>query len=178
MLRARFIVTGALVALAATACGSGSSGGNGSSSVGAQSGGGSSANGSSSKIAGLTVNNHGQKDVTGQSAVTIQAGNYYFEPSVLKGSAGQKVTLTIENSSSTQHNFSIASQNINKDLDGHAKVTTSITFPPSGVLSFFCAYHKSQGMAGGLLTSGAVSGAGVGSAPAPTSSSSSTYGWS
>ena len=176
MLRARFIVTGTLIALAATACGSGSSGGSGSSSVGAQSGGGSSDNGSSAKIAGLTVNNHGQKDVTGQSAVTIEANNYYFEPSVLKGSAGQKVTLTIENSSSTQHNFSIESQNINKDLDGHAKVTTSITFPASGVLSFFCEYHKSQGMAGGLLTSGDAAAAG-GGAPAPSASSSSVYSW-
>jgi plastocyanin len=171
MLRARFIVTGALLALAAAACGSGSSGGSGS--VSAQSGNDSSQSSSMSKIAGLDANNHGQKDVTGQSSVSIEADSYYFEPSVLKGAAGQKVTVTIENSSGTEHNFSIASQNINKDLDSHAKVTTSMTFPDSGVLSFFCEYHKSQGMAGGLLVSGDASGAG---APAPSSSSTS-IGW-
>ena len=163
MLRARVMVTGALIALAATACGSGSSG--------APSG---SSPASSSTIAGLKANNHGQKDVTGQSAVTITADNYYFEPSILKGSAGQKVTLTIENTSSTQHNFTVSSQNINKDLNSNAKVTTTVTFPASGVLSFFCSYHKSQGMVGGLLTSGAA--AAGGGAPVPAASSSSVYG--
>jgi plastocyanin len=147
MLRARVMVAGAIIALAGTACGSGSSGGT----SGAQSGNGPA---SSSTIAGLKANNHGQKDVTGQSAVTIETDNYYFAPSILKGSAGQKVTLTIENTSTTQHNFTITSQNLNKDLDSKAKVTATVTFPASGVLSFFCEYHKSQGMAGGLLTSG------------------------
>lgn len=170
MLRARFMVAGAFIALAATACGSGSSGG---ATVGAGSSG---SPASSSTIAGLKANNHGQKDVTGQSAVTIHADNYYFEPSILKGSAGQKVTLTIENTSSTQHNFTISSQNINQALNSKAKVTTTVTFPASGVLSFFCSYHKSQGMAGGLLTSGDAA-AGGGAAPAPSGSSFSGYGY-
>lgn len=168
MLRARIMVTGALVVLTAAACGSGSSGGNGS--VKTQSGG--------TKIAGLTANNHGQKDVTGQSAVTIEADNYYFSPSVLKGSAGQKVTLTIDNSSGTQHNFSVDARNINKDVSSHSKVTATVTFPSSGVLSFYCSYHKSQGMVGGLLTSGQVSGAGGGVPAVTPSSSGSGYAWS
>ena len=147
MLRARIIVTGALVILTSAACGSGSS--SGGPTAKSQSEG-----GSSGTIAGLKANNHGQQDVTGKSAVTIEADNYYFQPSVLKGTAGQKITLTIDNGSSTEHNFSVGAQNINKDVSSHAKVTATVTFPSSGVLSFYCSYHKSQGMVGGLLTAG------------------------
>lgn len=147
MLRARIIVTGVLIVVTSAACGSGSSGGGPTAKT--QNGG-----GSSGTIAGLKANNHGQQDVTGKSAVTIEADNYYFAPSVLTGTAGQQITLTIDNSSSTQHNFSIAAQSINKDVSSHAKVTATVTFPSSGILSFVCSYHKSQGMVGGLLTSG------------------------
>ena len=36
-------------------------------------------------ISGGTVNNHGTKNVTGMTALTIEADNYYFEPTVLAG---------------------------------------------------------------------------------------------
>jgi plastocyanin len=173
------MVTGILFALAVAACGSGSSGSN---SVTAQNqpsassaGSASTSAGSSATIAGVMANNHGQKDVAGQSAVSVQANSYYFSPSVLKGSAGQKVTLTIANGGSTQHNFTVDAQHINKDIDSNASVTVSVTFPASGILSFFCEYHHSQGMAGGLLVSGDPSGA---AAPATQQSSSTTSGWS
>lgn len=173
--------TGAAVAmltLSLAACGSGSSGG-GKVSAGSGTSPSASASASASSmqdtIAGLTANDHGTKNVAGMSTFTIQADNYYFNPSVLKGTAGQKLTLVIENVSDTQHNFSVDAQHLNKDLSGMAKVTTNVTFPKSGVLSFYCSYHKANGMAGGLLTSGDKAAAG-----ASTTSSSSgggTVGW-
>jgi len=69
--------------------------------------------------------------------VSIEADNYYFEPSVLQPTPGQKLTLTIVNKSSTE-------------------------------------YHKSYGMAGGLLSSGDKAG---GPASTPSSSSGTTTGW-
>jgi plastocyanin len=160
----------AALALGVTACAGGSSGG----SAGLSPGSGSSptADATPSTVAGLAANLHGQADVTGKSTVTVQAENYYFEPSVLKGTAGQKLTLHVVNATSTAHNITVAPQHVNSDLDGHGAVDVAVTLPASGVLSFWCEYHKARGMVGGLLVSGSVAGA----APAPAGSSTSSGG--
>src|SRR4051794_3062386 len=102
----------AALALALTACGGGSSGGP--SSVGSGNGG--------NTIAGLHANNHGTADVTGKTSVDIQANNYNFSPSVLKGSPGQQITLHVVNATGTKHNVTIDAQKVNKDIDGHGNV--------------------------------------------------------
>lgn len=127
---------------------------------------------SSDTIAGLTADDHGSKDVAGRSAVTINADSYYFEPSVLHGSAGQKLTLTVHNEGAASHNFTLQAQNINSDLDPGKDVTVHVTFPSSGVLSFYCEYHKAKGMAGGLLVSGDKA-----AAPGSSSTSGGGAGW-
>ena len=96
--------------------------------------------------------------MSGKSTFTLQAetdnGTNYFSPTIVEGTAGQKVTLTITNTSnSVKHNFTIESQNINKDLTPGSEVTVTVTFPQSGTLEFFCEYHRSLGMAGELSTS-------------------------
>jgi plastocyanin len=163
----------AVLVLGLSACGGGSSGG---STLGAQSSNPPSTNtgdSNSPTIAGLPANNHGAADVTGKSSVSIQAASYYFQPSVLKGTPGQKLTLHVTNGSSTQHNLTIDAQHVNSDLDGHASVDVHVTMPASGVLSFWCEYHKGNGMVGGLLVSGPVAGAG---SPSPSASSDSGGG--
>jgi len=101
-------------------------------------------------VAGVSANFHGTKDVTGMSSLEIEADNFYFEPTVLKGSAGQKLTVTIKNDTGTEHNFSVDAQSLDKDLDGNKAQTINVTLPASGTISFFCKYHRGQGMAGGL----------------------------
>jgi plastocyanin len=175
----RRLVTGAgalAAGLLLAACGSGSSGGG---SVAAPAGQPSSAPAESSTtdtVAGLTANDHGTKDVSGMRTFTIEADNYYFDPTVLKGTPGQQLTLVIKNTSSTQHNFTLKAQNVNKDLDAGKSATTHVTFPASGVLSFYCEYHKSMGMDGGVLTSGDKAGTAGGAATSSSSSSSSGGG--
>jgi len=110
--------------------------------------GGSSSGGTSAGGSG-SFNNHGSKAVTG-SSIDVEADNYYFEPSVITGKPGEKVTVTIENEGSTEHNFSIESQDVDEDIDAGKDVTVTVTMPSSGTVSFFCEYHKSQGMAGEL----------------------------
>jgi plastocyanin len=182
MVRIRAAASLAALVLALAACGSGSPGDNAtveappsSSQPGAAA--------NASTIAGLPANNHGTADVTGKSTVSIQAGNYYFEPSVLKGAPGQKLTLHVVNETSTAHNITVDPLHVNSDLDGHATIDAKVTMPASGVLSFWCEYHKSVGMVGGLLVSGSVAGgpAGTvptGTSPSPSSSSGSGYGGS
>ena len=135
MLRARTLVLAVLVGLMLAACGSG---------------------GPKTTIAGLKANLHGTKVVSGSSTVNLGAGDYYFSPTVLKGTPGQQLTLNITNSTGTKHNFTLTDQQISKDFEGDTTVT--VTFPTSGVLSFYCKYHKDKGMAGALLVSGNASG--------------------
>ncbi|MDX6285282.1 MAG: Cupredoxin-like domain [Frankiales bacterium] len=110
--------------------------------------------GGKTDIAGVKANDHGTKDVTNLTQLEIEQDNYYFNPSVLKGKPGQKLTIELKNETSdTEHNFSQSAQNINKDVAAGKTETVTVTFPASGIISFFCEYHKDMGMAGGLQSS-------------------------
>ncbi len=122
-------------------------------SSGGKSSGGGAEDSTKQTVAGVSTNFHGTKDVTGMSSLQIEADNFYFEPTVLKGTPGQKITLTIKNESSTEHNFSIEAQHVDKDIEDGKSQTVSVTLPASGTISFFCEYHHGQGMAGGLQSS-------------------------
>ena len=43
---------------------------------------------------------------------------------------------------------------IDKDLEAGEDAKVSVTIPKSGVVSFYCKYHKSMGMAGALTGGG------------------------
>jgi plastocyanin len=108
--------------------------------------------GTMATIAGVSANDHGSKQVSGTTEVELD--DYYFDPTVLQGKPGSKVTLELKNDSSIEHNFSIDAQNIDQDLEGGKSATVTVTIPQSGQVSFYCKYHKSRGMAGALAASG------------------------
>jgi plastocyanin len=64
------------------------------------------------------------------------------------------VTLELKNEGKTEHNFSIDDQMIDQDLEAGESAKVTVTIPQSGEVSFYCKYHKSQGMAGALSASG------------------------
>jgi plastocyanin len=140
-----FLAVAFLVLLAA-GCG-GSSNSSSSSSEGSGGGG-----GGKKTIAGVPANDHGSKNVSGEAEVELD--NFYFEPTVLTGKPGSQVTLELRNESSTEHNFSIDSQSIDKDVENGEDANVTVTFPKSGQLSFYCKYHKGSGMAGALAAGG------------------------
>jgi plastocyanin len=160
--------TGALALAAAAlllgmaACGGG--GGNKSSSEAESEGG-------TTTIAGQASNDHGSKDVSSSSSVDLEMDNYYFEPTLLKGKPGEKITIKLENKGSVEHNFSVSGQGIDQDLEPGKDATVTVTFPKSGTLQFFCKYHRSQGMAGGLQASAGSSGSGGSTSTGGTSTS-------
>jgi plastocyanin len=127
--------------LAAAACGGDSDGGGES-------------EGGKKMIAGVEANDHGEKDVSGETGkVEIELDDEYFEPTVLKGTPGQKVTLELKNEGNEEHNISIADQNIDQDVAPADEAEVEVTFPQSGELSFVCKFHESTGMAGALVVS-------------------------
>ena len=108
--------------------------------------------GKSITLGDLTFSDHGTKDVKGQGELDLEADDYYFEPTFLRGTPGQKLKVEIENESSTLHNFSIPDQHLDIDIPPKGKVVVEITFPSSGVVRCFCKFHSAKGMNGELLT--------------------------
>jgi plastocyanin len=108
--------------------------------------------GKKTTIAGLSANDHGSKQVSGTAEVELD--DFYFEPTVLKGKPGSKVTLTLKNEGKVKHNFDLDAQQIDQDIDPDKSATVTVSIPQSGQVSFFCKYHKSMGMAGALQASG------------------------
>jgi YVTN family beta-propeller protein len=112
--------------------------------------------GQSITLGDLTFSDHGTKDVKGQAEMDLEADDYYFAPTFLRGKPGQKLTLEVENESGTLHNFSIPDQHIDQDIPPKGKVRIDVTIPPSGVVHFFCKFHTALGMNGELLAGDAA----------------------
>jgi YVTN family beta-propeller protein len=99
---------------------------------------------------------HGTQNVRGQTALHMEADDYYFEPTFLRGQPGQTVQLEIQNESGTLHNFSLPALGIDKDIPPKGTVKVEVTFPPSGELRLFCKFHSALGMHGALLIGNAA----------------------
>jgi YVTN family beta-propeller protein len=106
---------------------------------------------------GVTYADHGTKDVRKLSRLELEADDYYFSPTFLRGTPGQKLTLLVESEARTLHNISIPALGIDQDVPPKGKIQVTVTFPASGVLAFFCKFHGALGMNGQLLTQDAAS---------------------
>jgi plastocyanin len=145
------IVALAFAAFAVAGCGSSSSSSSGTTSESSGAGG-----GGQKTIAGVTANDHGTKTVAKETAVELD--DYYFEPTVIQGKAGQKVILELKNEGKVEHSFVIDSQNIDQTIQPGEDAKVTVTIPASGAVSFYCKFHKSEGMAGALAVEGQGAG--------------------
>lgn len=127
----------AVVVLFAGACGGG----------GEQAGGG--GGGTVTLSDGQLAVDRGTATVSGTTA-TIEAGDFFFSPTVLTGPPGQEVTLTVSNGGQALHNFSLPDQSIDVDVQAGESTTVTVTFPSSGAVTFECKYHLPQNMRGEL----------------------------
>lgn len=126
----------------------------------------------SATIAGMTAELHGTKDVSGETGkVEIELDDDYFEPTILKGTPGQKVTLELKNEGEQAHTLTISDQGIDTEVQPGDEAEADVTFPESGQLAFVCRFHESNGMVGALETSGSSSS----DPPSSTTTSSSDY---
>jgi plastocyanin len=107
-------------------------------------------------VGGETANDHGSQDVSGETEVDLELDDFYFAPTVLTGSAGETLTVHLENEGDAEHNFSLSDQGIDQDVEAGEEAEVNLTFPDSGTLVFFCKYHQDMGMRGALrVASGA-----------------------
>jgi plastocyanin len=156
MKRGVVIVAGCVLLLAAAGCGSSSSSSSGGTTTEESGGGG----GGQKTIAGVKANDHGTKAVEDNGKTEVELDDFYFEPTVLEGKPGQTVTLELKNEGETEHTFTIDSQSVDQDLGPGEEAEVDVTIPKSGVVSFYCKFHKSSGMAGALAVTGQEGGTG------------------
>lgn len=116
----------------------------------------------------LKASDHGTKDAGGAADFELEVDSNYFEPTFVKGTPGQTLTLKLSNESDNLHNFSVPSLAIDKDLQGKQEAEVDVTFPQSGVLLFLCKYHSSAGMNGELLVGDAKPAAASAAVAQPT----------
>src|SRR5499427_4722625 len=109
----------------------------------------------------MTISDHGTLAVKGKQEIELEADEYYFQPTFLQGTPGQRLTLEIENESGTLHNISLPDQHLDVDIPLKGKVMVDVVFPASGTVRFFCKFHEALGMHGALR---------VGDAPPPAMS--------
>jgi plastocyanin len=140
----RIVVAGTLaLGLLAAACGGGGGGGGSTTSPPAGGGG-------TVEIGGEQANDHGSEDVSGASRLELEADDFYFAPTILRGTAGERLSIEVVNEGNAAHTFTIDEQGIDEELQPGGSATVEVTFPDSGTLVFYCRFHRSQGMLGGL----------------------------
>jgi plastocyanin len=99
---------------------------------------------------GRVANDHGSATVTASGElVTMEAGDFFFEPTVLTGPAGDAVTLEVVSDSENVHNLTAG--DVDQDLATGQTVQVELSFPDTGTLVFLCKYHQDRGMAGALV---------------------------
>jgi len=97
------------------------------------------------------VNNKGTKTAANGS-IEIEADDFYFKPTFVKATAGQTLTVKIENESGTAHTFTVDNQGIDADLAPKSTQTVTIKVPDSGSVRFYCQFHVGSGMQGAVFT--------------------------
>ena len=122
------------------------------------------------EIDGETANNEGTEAVSGDS-IEFEEDDFYFEPTVLTGEAGQKVTLEITNEGDSEHNLTIEDQGIDEDTEPGETASVDVEIPESGLIPFYCAFHTAQDMRGALAVTGSEPTASAASDTETTSTS-------
>src|ERR687892_2837731 len=87
-------------------------------------------------IAGQDATNHGSEDVTGLSEFELEIDDFYFEPTVLEGEAGQTLSLSLHNEGGGAHTFTIESQDVDVQLGGGESGEAGGAFPQTGGPAF------------------------------------------
>jgi plastocyanin len=101
------------------------------------------------------VNVKGKKDISGKSKATIdiEADNYYFEPTFVKVSPGEKVTVELENEGNTTHTFTSDSLKVDQQVAAGKDKKVTFTIPSDATgFEFHCDIHESMGMRGAFYT--------------------------
>jgi plastocyanin len=98
------------------------------------------------------VNNKGVGQVADGKA-ELEADDFYFEKTFVKGKAGTKVAVTVTNEGATAHTFTIDAQEIDETLQPGDTIDVKVKIPSNGKLArFYCRFHEKDGMKGAFFS--------------------------
>jgi plastocyanin len=80
-------------------------------------------------------------EATGE-AVTIEAGDNFFEPSTLNLKAGQEVTVEITNAGNTPHDWTIDEPSVSTGVMAAGDVANATFTVPDDDVEFVCTLHR------------------------------------
>jgi len=101
----------------------------------------------------------GGDDGGGATAIAVEAADFSFSPTSIDASAGEEIELTLTNSGTVEHSFTIEDV-FEVEAEGGAEASGTFTAPDASV-EFFCKYHPDQ-MTGELTIDGQSAGGGGG----------------
>jgi uncharacterized cupredoxin-like copper-binding protein len=120
------------------------------------------------------VNDKGTATIKGGKA-EVEADNFYFKKTFLKGKAGSTVSVEVKNEGSVAHTFTIDAQNIDKELQPGDSATIKVKIPKNGKpANFYCHFHVGSGMQGAVFSQ---AGAAAGTKKKSSDSSGGGYGY-
>jgi plastocyanin len=108
------------------------------------------------------VNDEGAEDATGEDTLEVEADDFYFKPTFIKVSEGQKLTIELKNEGQAKHTFTSTALNVDTELAAGATASVEVTVPDGEAFLFFCRFHQGGGMQGAFY---AKEGAKVGATP-------------
>jgi plastocyanin len=116
------------------------------------------------------VNDEGTEDATGAAEIELEADDFYFKPTFVKATPGQKLQVALKNEGAAPHTFTSTELGVDKELKPGESTTVEITVPSADAVAFFCRFHQAGGMQGAVFTKeGATAGAGsTGTTAAPS----------
>jgi len=88
----------------------------------------------------------------GPQQVTLKAEDIKWDPTTITVKANQPVVITIQNTGTLKHNFTLQDFGVNQDVDPGKTETVTFTPNKTGSFQFFCNIpgHKEAGMVGTL----------------------------
>ena len=109
-------------------------------------------------VATIPVGNAPRKVVVQPGAIQkasaelmLRADDYVFSPASLRGRAGERLRLRVENMSGTLHNLTIPALGVDRDLPPRGRVELDLELPAASVLPFHCKFHGPLGQNGQLV---------------------------
>lgn len=82
--------------------------------------------------------------------MSVNAADFYFQPTCVRATAGETITLLVTNTGAILHNVSIADQGIDIDVAAGETIEVPITLG-DGPLVYICKFHRTAGMVGAVL---------------------------
>ena len=86
-------------------------------------------------------------------SLDVSAANFHFTPTFIQAVPGARVTVSITNTGTLTHTFTVDALGIDVVLAKGKSGTATVTVPASGYVTFYCRFHWGGGMRGAIYAS-------------------------